>query len=108
MPQSRNKRELGHTITFNRALIALGWSGAAADSLEETVEYARQRHTFGRPAPGSPMPGPSRPGRTTHQGRGDRQMIGAQDGKSTTPRDGEQYPAKPERGSNPVTALARL
>ena len=38
-----------NAFDFNRALIALGCLGAAAQSLEETVEYAKQRHTFGRP-----------------------------------------------------------
>lgn len=38
-----------NAFDFNRALIALGCLGAAAQSLEETIEYARQRHTFGRP-----------------------------------------------------------
>lgn len=34
---------------FNRALIALSCIGAAQQSLDETVEFARQRHTFGKP-----------------------------------------------------------
>jgi len=34
---------------FNRAFIALGCIGAASQSLDETIEYARRRHTFGRP-----------------------------------------------------------
>ena len=34
---------------YNRALIALCCVGAAEQSLEETVEYAKQRHTFGKP-----------------------------------------------------------
>jgi cyclohexanecarboxyl-CoA dehydrogenase len=34
---------------YNRALIALACIGAAQESLEETVEYAKQRATFGRP-----------------------------------------------------------
>lgn len=38
-----------NAFDFNRALIALGCLGAAAQSLEETIEYAKQRHTFGRP-----------------------------------------------------------
>ncbi len=38
-----------NAFDFNRALIALGCLGTAAQSLEETVEYAKQRHTFGRP-----------------------------------------------------------
>lgn len=38
-----------NAFDFNRALIALGCLGAAAQSLEETVEYAKQRQTFGRP-----------------------------------------------------------
>ena len=38
-----------NAFDFNRALIALGCLGAAEQSLEETIEYAKQRHTFGRP-----------------------------------------------------------
>ena len=38
-----------NAFDFNRALIALGCLGTAAQSLEETVEYAKQRQTFGRP-----------------------------------------------------------
>lgn len=34
---------------FNRALIALASIGAARQSLDETIEYAKQRHTFGKP-----------------------------------------------------------
>ena len=34
---------------YNRALIALGCVGAAQQSLEETIEYVKQRHTFGKP-----------------------------------------------------------
>jgi cyclohexanecarboxyl-CoA dehydrogenase len=34
---------------YNRAIIALACVGVAQQSLEETVEYAKQRHTFGRP-----------------------------------------------------------
>lgn len=34
---------------YNRALIALACIGAAQQSIEETVEYAKQRHTFGKP-----------------------------------------------------------
>jgi cyclohexanecarboxyl-CoA dehydrogenase len=34
---------------YNRALIALASVGAAQQSLEETVEYAKQRRTFGKP-----------------------------------------------------------
>jgi cyclohexanecarboxyl-CoA dehydrogenase len=34
---------------YNRALIALGCVGAAQQSLDETIEYAKQRHTFGKP-----------------------------------------------------------
>ena len=34
---------------FNRALIALACIGAAEQSLDETIEYAKQRHTFGKP-----------------------------------------------------------
>lgn len=34
---------------YNRAIIALACIGAAQQSLEETIEYAKQRHAFGRP-----------------------------------------------------------
>ncbi len=34
---------------YNRALIALASLGAAQESLEETIEHAKQRTTFGRP-----------------------------------------------------------
>ena len=34
---------------FNRAVIALACVGAAAQSLDETVEYAKNREAFGRP-----------------------------------------------------------
>jgi cyclohexanecarboxyl-CoA dehydrogenase len=34
---------------YNRALIALCCVGAASQSLDETIEYAKQRHTFGKP-----------------------------------------------------------
>ncbi len=34
---------------YNRALIALACLGAAQESLDETVEYAKQRSTFGKP-----------------------------------------------------------
>ncbi len=34
---------------YNRSIIALACVGAALQSLEETVEYAKQRHTFGKP-----------------------------------------------------------
>ncbi len=34
---------------YNRAIIALCCVGAAQQSLDETVEYAKQRHTFGKP-----------------------------------------------------------
>jgi cyclohexanecarboxyl-CoA dehydrogenase len=34
---------------YNRAIIALCCVGAAEQSLEETIEYAKQRHTFGKP-----------------------------------------------------------
>ena len=34
---------------YNRAIIALCSIGAAQQSLDETVEYAKQRHTFGKP-----------------------------------------------------------
>ncbi len=34
---------------YNRAIIALACVGVAQQSLDETVEYAKQRHTFGRP-----------------------------------------------------------
>ena len=37
------------SFDFNRALIALASIGAASQSLEETVEYAKQRQAFGRP-----------------------------------------------------------
>ena len=37
------------SFDFNRALIALASIGAASQSLEETVEYAKQRLTFGKP-----------------------------------------------------------
>jgi cyclohexanecarboxyl-CoA dehydrogenase len=34
---------------YNRAIIALACLGTAAQSLDETMEYAKQRHTFGKP-----------------------------------------------------------
>jgi cyclohexanecarboxyl-CoA dehydrogenase len=34
---------------YNRAVIALACVGAAQQSLDETIEYAKQRHTFGKP-----------------------------------------------------------
>lgn len=34
---------------YNRAIIALCCIGAAQQSLDETMEYAKERHTFGRP-----------------------------------------------------------
>ena len=34
---------------YNRAIIALACVGAAQQSLDETIEYAKQRHTFGKP-----------------------------------------------------------
>ena len=34
---------------YNRAIIALACVGAAQQSLDETVEYAKQRQTFGKP-----------------------------------------------------------
>jgi cyclohexanecarboxyl-CoA dehydrogenase len=34
---------------FNRALIALGCIGSAEQSLDETIEYAKRRMTFGKP-----------------------------------------------------------
>ena len=34
---------------YNRAIIALCSVGAALQSLDETIEYAKRRHTFGRP-----------------------------------------------------------
>ncbi|HVM52228.1 MAG TPA: acyl-CoA dehydrogenase family protein [Acidimicrobiales bacterium] len=34
---------------FNRALIALASIGAARQSLDETIAYAKDRHTFGKP-----------------------------------------------------------
>ena len=34
---------------YNRAIIALACVGAAQQSLDETVEYTKQRHTFGKP-----------------------------------------------------------
>ena len=34
---------------YNRAVIALCCIGAAEQSLDETIEYAKQRHTFGKP-----------------------------------------------------------
>ena len=37
------------SFDYNRALIALCCVGAAQQSLDETIEYAKQRHTFGKP-----------------------------------------------------------
>lgn len=34
---------------YNRAVIALACLGAAAQSLDETIEYTKARHTFGQP-----------------------------------------------------------
>jgi cyclohexanecarboxyl-CoA dehydrogenase len=34
---------------YNRAVIALACVGAAQQSLDETIDYAKQRHTFGKP-----------------------------------------------------------
>ena len=38
-----------NAFDYNRSIIALACLGAAQQSLEETIEYAKQRHTFGRP-----------------------------------------------------------
>ncbi len=38
-----------NAFDYNRAIIALGCIGAAQQSLDETIEYAKQRHTFGKP-----------------------------------------------------------
>lgn len=38
-----------NAFDYNRALIALGCVGAAQQSLEETIEYTKRRHTFGKP-----------------------------------------------------------
>ena len=37
------------SFDYNRALIALSCLGAAAQSLDETIAYVKERHTFGRP-----------------------------------------------------------
>ncbi len=37
------------SFDYNRAIIALACIGAAQQSLDETVEYTKQRHTFGKP-----------------------------------------------------------
>jgi cyclohexanecarboxyl-CoA dehydrogenase len=37
------------SFDYNRAVIALCCVGAAQQSLDETIEYAKQRHTFGKP-----------------------------------------------------------
>jgi cyclohexanecarboxyl-CoA dehydrogenase len=36
-------------LDFNRALICLASVGAASQSLDETIEYVKSRHTFGQP-----------------------------------------------------------
>ncbi len=38
-----------NAFDYNRAIIALACLGAAQQSLDETIEYAKVRHTFGRP-----------------------------------------------------------
>ncbi len=38
-----------NAFDYNRAIIALACVGAAQQSLDETIEYAKQRHTFGKP-----------------------------------------------------------
>jgi cyclohexanecarboxyl-CoA dehydrogenase len=38
-----------NAFDYNRAIIALCCIGAAQQSLDETIEYAKQRHTFGKP-----------------------------------------------------------
>jgi cyclohexanecarboxyl-CoA dehydrogenase len=38
-----------NAFDFNRAIIALACVGAAQQSLDETIEYAKRRHTFGKP-----------------------------------------------------------
>lgn len=38
-----------NAFDYNRAIIALACVGAAQQSLEETIEYTKQRHTFGKP-----------------------------------------------------------
>ena len=37
------------SFDYNRAIIALACLGAAQQSLDETIEYVKQRHTFGKP-----------------------------------------------------------
>ena len=37
------------SFDYNRALIALACLGAAAQSVDETIAYVKERHTFGRP-----------------------------------------------------------
>ncbi len=37
------------SFDYNRAIIALACLGAARQSIDETIEYVKQRHTFGQP-----------------------------------------------------------
>jgi len=41
--------QIMNAFDYNRSIIALACLGAAQQSLEETIAYAKQRHTFGRP-----------------------------------------------------------
>jgi cyclohexanecarboxyl-CoA dehydrogenase len=47
--EGRGFREAMEAFDFNRALIALACIGAAEQSLDETVEYAKLRKTMGKP-----------------------------------------------------------
>ena len=38
-----------NAFDYNRAIIALACIGAAKQSLDETIEYTKRRHTFGKP-----------------------------------------------------------
>jgi cyclohexanecarboxyl-CoA dehydrogenase len=38
-----------NSFDYNRAIIALAFVGAARQSIDETIEYTKQRHTFGKP-----------------------------------------------------------
>lgn len=42
-------RQVMNAFDYNRAIIALACIGAAEQSLDETIEYTKRRHTFGRP-----------------------------------------------------------
>src|SRR5207244_9561147 len=47
--ESRGFYQAMLAFDFNRAIIALACIGAAQQSVEETIEYTKGRHVFGKP-----------------------------------------------------------